>query len=73
MYTFLVVKEILDGGEGPFEERGVVEVRWLLTDLTEDLAGINLFSGYDRILVPSEEAYAANTLAVNEHLLIPAG
>jgi dimethylargininase len=41
--------------------------------LTEDLAGINLFSGYDRILVPSEEAYAANTLAVNEHLLIPAG
>lgn len=41
--------------------------------LTEDLAGMNLFSGYDRILVPPAEAYAANTLAVNGYLLTPTG
>jgi len=41
--------------------------------LTEELAEMNLFSGYDRIPVPPEEAYAANTLAVNGHLLTPKG
>jgi dimethylargininase len=41
--------------------------------LTEELAEMNLFSGYDRIRVPPAEAYAANTLAVNGHLLTPTG
>ena len=31
------------------------------------------FAGYEKIVVQDEEAYAANTLLINEHLLTPAG
>ena len=41
--------------------------------LTEDFAAMALFSTYDQIVLPDEEAYAANTLAVNDHLLTPQG
>ena len=41
--------------------------------VTPDFAEREQLSGYDKIVVPKAEAYAANTLLVNEHLLIPAG
>ena len=41
--------------------------------LTEDFAAIKLFSGFEQIQLSAEEAYAANTLAVNDHLLTPKG
>ena len=41
--------------------------------VTPDFAECEQLSGYDKIVVPKAEAYAANTLLVNEHLLIPAG
>ena len=41
--------------------------------LTGALAADEAFSGYDRILVEDGEAYAANTLLVNDHLIIPSG
>jgi dimethylargininase len=33
----------------------------------------SIFPGYDRIVVPKEEAYAANCLAVNGTVLMPEG
>ena len=41
--------------------------------VTGDMASENRFSNFDLILVPPLEDYAANTLAVNRHLLTPAG
>lgn len=41
--------------------------------MAEDFPGKSLFSGYHQILIPGQEAYAANTLAVNRHLLMPKG
>ena len=41
--------------------------------LTEEFASMKLFSNYERILLPAEETYAANTLAVNNHLITPKG
>ena len=41
--------------------------------LTEDLAAMALFSAYKQIVLPEEEVYAANTLAVNGHLITPHG
>ncbi len=41
--------------------------------ITPDFAECEQFNGYDKIVVEEAEAYAANTLLVNEHLLTPAG
>ena len=41
--------------------------------VTPDFSAREQLEGYDQIVLDSSEAYAANTLLVNEHLLIPAG
>jgi dimethylargininase len=41
--------------------------------VTPDFSAREQLEGYDHIVLDSSEAYAANTLLVNEHLLIPAG
>jgi dimethylargininase len=41
--------------------------------VTSDFAEHAELSGYDKIVLEKIEAYAANTLLVNEHLLTPAG
>ena len=41
--------------------------------VTQELAGNRAWEGCRKIIVDSEEAYAANTLWVNDNLLVPAG
>ena len=41
--------------------------------VTNDFAHNEQLKGYDQIITESPEEYAANTLLVNEHLLMPAG
>ena len=41
--------------------------------LTEHFAGLDVFAGWRQLVVPGEEAYAANTLWLNDTLLVPAG
>jgi dimethylargininase len=41
--------------------------------VTPDFTAKEQLKGYDQIVLDSAESYAANTLLVNEHLLIPAG
>ena len=41
--------------------------------VTEDFATNEQLKGYDTIIVDREESYAANTLFINDHLLIPRG
>ena len=41
--------------------------------ITEDFAGNTQLKEYDTIVVNNEESYAANTLFVNDHLLVPSG
>ena len=41
--------------------------------ITEDFAGNAQFKGYDTLIVNNEESYAANTLFINDHLLVPRG
>ncbi len=41
--------------------------------VAEDFAGHEQFRGYGKIVVDHREAYAANTLLINDHLLMPAG
>jgi len=41
--------------------------------VTDDFAGHDQFKQYDTITVDREESYAANTLFINDHLLIPRG
>lgn len=41
--------------------------------VTGELAGKDVFKDYEQIIVPREEAYAANSLWVNGQVLIPAG
>lgn len=41
--------------------------------ISDDFARNEQFKSYDHILVEKAEEYAANTLLVNEHLLMPAG
>ncbi|MEZ4620581.1 MAG: hypothetical protein R2867_34435 [Caldilineaceae bacterium] len=31
------------------------------------------FAGYDKLVIDPDEVYAANTLWINDHLLMPAG
>jgi dimethylargininase len=41
--------------------------------VTAEFAGKEQLEGYDQLVLDRAETYAANTLLVNEHLLIPAG
>jgi len=41
--------------------------------VTEEFANKEALKGYDKIVVDADEAYAANTLWVNDHLLTPKG
>lgn len=41
--------------------------------ITEDFEGNDQLKGYDTITVDREESYAANTLFINDHLLVPRG
>ena len=41
--------------------------------ITQDFADLDCFKNYDQIVLSDEETYAANTLLINNHLLIPAG
>ena len=41
--------------------------------VTPDFSAREQLEGYDQIVLDSSEAYAANTLLINGHLLIPAG
>ena len=41
--------------------------------VTNDFAEHELLKGYDKIIVDPDENYAANTLFVNDHLIMPAG
>ncbi len=41
--------------------------------VTEEFANKEALKGYDKIVVDADEAYAANTLWVNDHLLAPKG
>jgi dimethylargininase len=41
--------------------------------VTSDFTAKKQLEGYDQIVLDRAETYAANTLLVNEHLLIPAG
>ena len=41
--------------------------------ITEDFAGHEAFYEHDKIMVDNEESYAANTLWINDHLLMPGG
>ena len=40
--------------------------------VTAEFAGKKQLQGYDQLVLDRAETYAANTLLVNEHLLIPA-
>ena len=41
--------------------------------MTGEFKGLSAFNGYDHIIVDKEESYAANTLWINDHLLMPGG
>lgn len=41
--------------------------------VTEDFANLEEFENYNKIMVDPVESYAANTLWINEHLLVPKG
>ena len=41
--------------------------------MTSDYAGVPEFDGFDRIVVPEEERYAANCLWIRDRILVPAG
>jgi len=41
--------------------------------VTQDFADHNLLNKYSQIIVDPDENYAANTLYVNDHLIVPAG
>jgi dimethylargininase len=41
--------------------------------VTQDFAGHTAFNGFNKIIVDPEEEYCANTLWINDHLLLPGG
>lgn len=41
--------------------------------MAPDFASADLFRNYDRIVLDPDDAYAANSLRVNDHILMPAG
>ncbi len=60
-------------GEGLHLKSGVNHAAWDTLLLTEDFIDLPQFRDYDKILVPAEESYAANTLLLNGTILTPAG
>ena len=68
-YTYTTVNV----GEGLHFKSSVNYVGKNTLLITEDFADHNQLKGYDTITVDREESYAANTLLINDHLLIPRG
>jgi dimethylargininase len=60
-------------GAGLHFKSGVTYVGGNTLLVTTDFAHSEQLKGYDQIVTESIEDYAANTLLVNEHLLMPAG
>ena len=60
-------------GEGLHFKSSVNSVGKNTLLITEDFSGNAHFEGYDTLIVNNEESYAANTLFVNDHLLVPRG
>ena len=60
-------------GEGLHFKSGVNYVGKNTLLVTEDFAAKEQLKGYDTIVVDRDESYAANTLLINNHLLIPRG
>ena len=68
-YTYTIVPV----GEGLHFKSSVNYVGKDTLLVTEDFAGNDQLEGYDSIVVNRDESYAANTLLVNDHLLVPRG
>jgi len=68
-YTYTTVA----AGEGLHFKSSVNYVGQNTLLVTEDFAQNKQLQGYDTIIVDREESYAANTLFINDHLLIPRG
>jgi len=68
-YTYTAV----DVGEGLHFKSSVNYVGKNTLLVTDDFAGKDPFKRYDTIIIDREESYAANTLFINDHLLIPRG
>ncbi len=68
-YTYAIVLV----GEGLHFKSSVNYVGKNTLLITEDFVGHDQLEGYDTIVVNRAESYAANTLFVNDHLLVPRG
>jgi dimethylargininase len=68
-YTYTTVTV----GEGLHFKSSVNYVGQNTLLVTDDFAGNNQLKGYDTIVVDSVESYAANSLFINDHILIPRG
>jgi dimethylargininase len=68
-YTYTTVTV----GEGLHYKSSVNYVGKNTLLVTEDFANTDQLSGYDIIIADSDESYAANTLFINDHLLVPRG
>jgi len=66
-YTTVIV------GEGLHFKSSVNYVGKNTLLITEDFADNDPFKGYGTIVVDRQESYAANTLFINDHLLVPRG
>ena len=64
---------IVAAGEGLHFKSSVNYVGQNTLLITEDFSENAQFEGYDTIVVDSIESYAANTLFINNHLLVPRG
>ena len=64
---------IVPVGEGLHFKSSVNYVGQNTLLITEDFSENAQFEGYDTIVVDSIESYAANTLFINDHLLVPRG
>ncbi len=60
-------------GAGLHFKSSVNEVAENTLLVTRDFANLPSLKGYDKIIVNPAEAYAANTLRVNDHLILPRG
>jgi dimethylargininase len=68
-YTYSIVAV----GEGLHFKSSVNYVGKNTLLITEDFTGNAQFEGYDTLIVNHKESYAANTLFINDHLLVPRG
>lgn len=60
-------------GKGLHFKSGVNHVGGKTLLVTPDFAGLDVLAGYDLLVTPEGEEYAANTLLMNEALITPAG